>query len=202
MPWLTIFHWYGSCLPRSPRSVFLFPSSYIPVLSEAVAGSTLNDCSNPIFTEKLDKTELPLGTFECSPCARGKMLVLCVGEEGQEEVNAFCLIFEIYFSLYSGSWLCRNFTINKEIYTSTWIPKFPGNSVEFQLTYGLRCSCVPTLDLLRGIWGCLSMNLPIGTIQCLCISWMLFQTKMYWLPKHKPQSHCPLAWKGGRTNFL
>lgn len=104
------------------------------ILSEAVAGSTLNDCGNPIFTEKLDKTELPLGTFECSPCARGKMLVLCVGEEGQEKVNAFCLIFEIYFSLYSGSCLCRNFIITKEIYTSTGIPNFPCNSVEFQLT--------------------------------------------------------------------
>lgn len=56
----------------------------------------INDYSNPIFTEKLDKTELPVQTFQHAPCcAREKVLVLCVGEmRDGEEVNA------VYFSFF------------------------------------------------------------------------------------------------------
>lgn len=98
-----------------------------------MAGPTINSYTNPIFTEKLDKTELPVQTCQHVPyCVREKMLVLCVGEmRKREEINALFSSFLKKKKI--GKSVMQKFQ-NKRIYTSAWIPKFLCNSGDFQLT--------------------------------------------------------------------
>lgn len=90
----------SACLPRSPRSAFLFPSNYIPIAAFfqrqwlvlqvmiAVIPFSQQNLTKPSC--RFEMLSVPLVPEErCSSCVWVR--------RDREEVNAFCLFFYIYF---------------------------------------------------------------------------------------------------------